>query len=259
MQPAIVMPMHDPDGLLFPHLVAVTPALEGAFACAYMNLTAVTIERQPAWTEWLWSRPFFRITACDDGQGAGEQFAQLYRETAAACPPDQVLHLGFVDRVAYALGSEHRHSFLADVLPVMAGETPLLYHRSAAAWETHPANYRMFEGMVTASGAVLLDGRELDFAWCYLIITAGRLGALMPQVTRPDLSMLAEMVLGLHDKLTVREADWLAWEDPYLLGRDAAELKREREASADEVRKRLAYVIPMLQVLTDFAATDGRA
>lgn len=256
MRPALVMPMHDPDGFLFPHLAAVTPALEGAFACAYMNLTAVTIKRQPEWAMWLEGQPFFCLTRCDDGQ-VGEQFAQLYRDAAAACPPEQVLHLGFVDRVAYALGSEHRGSFLTDVLAIGADVTPVLYHRSAAAWETHPANYRMFERMVTATGAALLGGRELDFAWCYMVITAGRLRALMPGVTRPDLSMLAEMVLGLEDELRVREVDWLAWEDPFLLGRDSVELKREREASSADVRKRLGYVVPMLQVLADFAATDG--
>jgi hypothetical protein len=245
--------MHDPDGILFPHLKDATPFLRQAFARGYVNLTAVTIERQPEWCAWLRSQSLFRITVCDDTH-VGGQFAQLYRDAAAACPPNQVLHLGFVDRVAYALGSELREPFLVDVLAIRAGDTPLLYQRSAAAWETHPANYRMMEAMVTAAGAALLGGRVFDFAWCYLAITAGRLRSLMPGVTRPDLSMLAEMVLGLRDELRVREADWLAWEDPFILGREADALKREREGSPDEVRKRLGYVIPMLQVLAD----DGR-
>ena len=89
-----------------------------------------------------------------------------------------------------------------------------------------------------------------------MTLSAGRLARLMPGVTRSDMSMLAEMVLGLRDELQVVEVDWLAWEDPYLLGRDAAELRREREASPGEMRKRLGYVIPMLQVLAEFGATD---
>jgi hypothetical protein len=44
--------------------------------------------------------------------------------------------------------------------------------------------------------------------------------------------------------------DWLAWEDPFILQRDAAELKREREQSLDETNKRLKYVLPMLETLT---------
>ena len=249
MRPAIVMPMHDPNGILFPHLRDATPFLRGAFARGYINVTAATVERQPAWAAWLDGEPFFSVTGRGDAARPGEQFAELYRHAATVCPPAQVLHLGFVDRVVYALSSEFRQAYLDDVDALKPAETPALYHRSSAAWETHPANYRMMEGMVTAVGAALLGGRSFDFAWCYMAITAGRLARLMPSITRPDLSMLAEMVLGLHRELHIHEADWLAWEDPFLLKRDAAELKREREGSADEMRRRLAYVIPMLSVL----------
>jgi hypothetical protein len=248
------MPMHDPDGVLFPHLQGATRFLKQKFARGYLSMTAVTLEQQPGWAAWLDAEPFYSsVTDGSDASRPGNQFAQLYRQAAAVCPPEQVLHLGFVDRVAFAACGPFRAAYLADALAVRADDTPLLYHRSAAAWATHPDNYRMMEGMITAAGEALL-GRSFDFAWCYMAITADRLGRLMPAVTRPDMSMLAEMVLGLRNELRVREVDWLAWEDPHLLGRDAAELKREREASADEVRKRLGYVIPMLQVL---AAHDG--
>lgn len=250
MQPAIVMPMHDPEGALFPHLQAATRLLKRTFAHCYLSVTAVTLERQPAWAAWLDVEPFFCVTSGSDAARPGDQFAELYRHTAAICPPDQVLQLGFVDRVCYALGSNHAQAYLEDVSDIEMTQTPLLYHRSAAAWATHPDKYRLMEGLVTAAGEALL-GRSLDFAWCYMAITAERLGRLMPAVTRSDMSMLAEMVLGLRHELYVREVDWLAWEDPFLLGRDAAELKREREMSADEVRKRLGYVIPMLQVLAE--------
>jgi hypothetical protein len=253
MRPAIVMPMHDPDGVLFPHLKCVSGLLKQKFARGYLNVTAVTLQRQPAWVAWLDAEPFFSVTGGGDATRPGDQFAALYRHAAAVCPPDQVLQLGFVDRVCYALGSNHAQTYLEDVSDIAMSQTPLLYHRSAAAWATHPDKYRLMEGLVTVAGEALL-GRSLDFAWCYMAITAERLGRLMPAVTRSDMSMLAEMVLGLRDELYVREVDWLAWEDPFLLGRDAAELKREREMSADEVRKRLGYVIPMLQVLV---AHDG--
>jgi len=257
MRPAIVMPMHDPDGILFPHLGATTPFLKEVFDCAFINLTAVTFERQPEQCDRLRRDPFFRVARCEKGAPPGKQFAQLYRDAASACPPEQALHLGFVDRVVYALGSEHRETFLAEVYGVHAADTPVLYHRSPAAWETHPDTYRRLEGIVTAVGETLLGGRSFDFAWCYMALKAGRLAALMPTIKRSDMSMLAEMVVGLQDQLRVREADWLAWEDPYILGRDGAELKRERETSAADVRKRLGYVIPMLQVLAEWQAADG--
>ena len=61
--------------------------------------------------------------------------------------------------------------------------------------------------------------------------------------------MLGEMVLLLLDLLSTKEVDWLAWEDPFILGRDPQELKVERENSIGETRKRLAYVIPTLALL----------
>jgi hypothetical protein len=255
MRPAIVMPMHDPDGVLFPHLMRAVPFLRQTFAKAYLNVTAVTMARQPAWAAWLAGEPFFELTSGSDATRPGDQFAQLYRHAAEVSPPAQMLHLGFVDRVVFALGSHFRQGYLDEVNCVTAAETPLLYHRSQAAWATHPDTYRMLESTLTTVGETLL-GRRLDFAWCYMAITAGRLRQLMPLITRSDMSMLAEMVLGLREELQVREVDWLAWEDPYLLGRDAAALKRERETSASDMRKRLGYVIPMLQVLAEY---DERA
>jgi hypothetical protein len=45
------------------------------------------------------------------------------------------------------------------------------------------------------------------------------------------------------------EVDWLAWEDPFGLGADPKALKATRESSLEETHKRLAYVIPMLELL----------
>jgi hypothetical protein len=44
--------------------------------------------------------------------------------------------------------------------------------------------------------------------------------------------------------------DWLAWEDPFLLGQDPDVLKHERENSLTETNKRLNYVLPMVETLT---------
>ena len=65
--------------------------------------------------------------------------------------------------------------------------------------------------------------------------------------------MVAEMILHVQADVKTREVDWLAWEDPFILGRDAGELKREREDSLAETQKRLSYVLPMVELLTKFA------
>jgi hypothetical protein len=90
-------------------------------------------------------------------------------------------------------------------------------------------------------------------------VGAGQLREIMPQVRNPDLSMLAEMVLLLRGTLRTQEVDWLAWEDPFIEARPADALKREREASRAELRKRLGYVIPSLQLLWAAARADGRS
>ena len=42
MQPAIVMPMHDPSGLMFPQLQAVLPDLKRLFAHAFVSVAPAT-------------------------------------------------------------------------------------------------------------------------------------------------------------------------------------------------------------------------
>jgi hypothetical protein len=72
------------------------------------------------------------------------------------------------------------------------------------------------------------------------------------------LSMVAEMIFYLQDDLHTRDVDWLAWEDPFILSRDAAELKREREKSLEETQKRLSYVLPMLETLIRLSQVEAK-
>lgn len=65
-----------------------------------------------------------------------------------------------------------------------------------------------------------------------------------------------EMILHIQDDAKTREVDWLAWEDPFILGRDAGELKQERENSLAETQKRLSYVLPMVELLTEFVMNE---
>lgn len=247
-RPIVVMPMHDPTGVLFAHLQRILPQLSDLCAGAFIGVTAATAVAQPGWTAWLAADPFLRSIMHAPGLPVGDQFRELYTSAAAAYPPDAILHLCFVDRLAFALGTDHRPTFGADMGAVTPERTPLLFLRSAQAWATHPANYRELEGLLTTAGR-LLFGESLDFAWCHLAAQAGLLREIMPHVRNSDLSMLAEMTLLLRATLHTQEVDWLAWEDPFVAAQPADALKREREASRLELRKRLAYVVPSLQLL----------
>jgi hypothetical protein len=252
-RPAVVLPVHDPTGQLLPHVQAVLPDLRGLFERAFVSVTRRTAEDQPAWIQWLAGERLFQPTTVAAAGPIGHQFRALYRAAALACQPERVLHLCFPDRLAFALRTGHRAQFIEDVEGLKACDIPLLFQRSEVAWRSHPANYREIEGMATRAGELLL-GRRLDLTWCHLAVSARELGAISQDLQAPDLSLLAEIVLALPEGPRTREVDWLAWEDPFIAGCDPRVLRKEREASLDETRRRLSYVIPAIQLVLARAA-----
>jgi len=256
MQPALAFPFSDPDGRMFAHLQAILPNLKGHFEHAYICPPLATWGHVDHMRQ-LQADNFFTIFRVDREMQLGEHFAYLYQRAAEAAHPDQIIHLCFVDRLAFALEGTYRSSFLSDIDSLSADDLPLIFQRSQIAWETHPQNYRELEGMVTRVGQYLFS-RELDYAWCHIVVRAGQLGEIMPQVKNPDLSMVAEMIFYLQDKIRTREVDWLAWEDPFILSQDPTGLKRERENSPEETKKRLRYVLPMIDTLVRLSANGRR-
>ncbi len=248
--PILVMPLHDPDEVILPHLIACTPTLKSAFASVIINLSTETVIANIEETEILEADSFFRTRISSAEIPVGEQFAELYRFAADFFPAEQVLHLAFPDRIAFALQPEQRQMFGADLRTIRPERLPLLFMRSRAAWDTHPRHYYELETMLTRVGEMLFQ-QTLDFAWCHLVIQAHLLKSIMPQVKRKDMSMLAEMIVLLRDHLYTQEVDWLAWEDAFIYGRAAAEMKTEREASTEDLLKRLGYITPMLEVLRE--------
>jgi hypothetical protein len=255
VQPAIVIPLHDPQGQVLPHLYRLTPVLRHAFAGAFASLTHETQAQQPSWIDRLEDTGFYHLAVQRPDASLGERFRALYAGAAARCDPDQPLHLCFPDRVAFALAGAHREPFLRDLRASEAAALPLLYQRSPAAWRTHPDNYRQIEAMATRAGALLV-GRSLDWTWCHLAVRAAQLRAVLPALAQDEISVLGELLLALLRagyEVERRDVDWLAWEDPFIVGRPDGALRREREASLAETRKRLAYVIPTLELLSRHA------
>lgn len=242
----IVLPIHDPGGILFPWLERVAPDLKTLFARAFVSLSPATPARQPGWVDWLRADPFFTVNFNQPGTLPGEHFMAGYRSAFGQVAPETMVHLVDVDRIAYALLNGYREVFLADVAWASAQQQPVLFERSAAAWATYPANYRELEHMLIRVGE-LIFGRYLDFAWSYLAARASLLAQVLPQVTSRDFGILVELVLLLEDRLLTREVDWLAWEDPFILGREADELRRQRDSSREETLKRLRGLLPFFQ------------
>jgi hypothetical protein len=256
MKPALVFPFNDPDGIFFSHLQSILPDLKRHFERAYICPPLSTRQRVEQLRQ-LQADDFFTIFPVDRELRIGEYFAYLYQCAANTAHPDQPLHLCYIDRLAFALEGYYRQSFLADVDSLAVADLPLIFQRSEAAWETHPQNYRDIEGTVTIIGRHLF-GRELDYAWCHIVVRAGQLREIMPFVKNPDLSMVAEIIYYLQDNVQTRDVDWLAWEDPFIISRDAAELKVERENSLEETHKRLSYVSPMIETLRTLSRSEEK-
>ena len=255
MKPVIAFPFDDPQGTMFHHLQVILPDLKEHFEHAYL-CPPLSTWKHTEHMQQLQADDFFTLFPVDREMQIGEHFAFLYRHAADAARPDQIVHLCYLDRMAFALEGKYRDSFLADIKALSSGDVPLVFQRSQMAWETHPQNYRELEGTVTTVGLNLF-GRELDYAWCHLAVHAEELRAIMTRVKNPDLSMVAEMIFYLQNNIQTRDVDWLAWEDPFLLSRDPLELKHERENSLAETNKRLRYVLPMMETLTRLS-TNGR-
>jgi hypothetical protein len=256
MKPALAFPYTDPDGTMLPHLRTILPDLkshfEHAYVCSPPSSLQLLRQNDPILVD-----DFFTVYPVDSQALIGEHFAYLYQRAAYEADPQQILHLCYPDRVAFALEGGYRQAFLEDIDSLTPDDLPLIFQRSQYAWETHPQNYRQLEGVVTTVGKNLF-GRELDYGWCHIVIQAKQLREVMPLVKNPDLSMVAEMVFYMQDTVKTRDVDWLAWEDPFILGRDAAELKHEREQSLEETNKRLKYVLPMLETLTRLSRNGRR-
>jgi len=248
MKPVLVMPCHDPEGVMFPHLDAIMPQLTPLFQRVILGVTPITLMSQPAAIYKLEADPFLDVFHHEPDLSVGEQFHALYAHAATVCDPSQLLHLCFSDRLAFTLQSEHREAFLHDIQSVTMADTPRVFVRSEKAWQTHPQNYREIEGMATRVGEWLF-GKTLDFAWCHLVLPSGTLAKILPDVKNPDISMLCEIMLRVRHTITVKPVDWLAWEDPFFAGGDPAALKAQRESSLLETQKRLAYILTTLQLL----------
>jgi hypothetical protein len=248
MKPAISLPFNDPDGTMFHHLQVILPDLKEHFERAYL-CPSLSTQKHVEHMRQLAADDFFVIFPIDRELDIGEQFRYLYQRSAEAAHPEQIIHLCFLDRLAFALETEYRDAFLADIDSLSASDMPIVFQRSEIAWETHPQNYRQIEGIVTTVGRNLF-GRELDYAWCHMAVAARQLREIMALVRHPGISMVGEVIYHMQADVKTRDVDWLAWEDPFMLSQDAAELKRERENSLAETNKRLNYVLPMIEMLT---------
>ncbi len=250
---AALLAGHDPGGGTLRALQKCTPALKKLFQTTCLSLTTPTLESQPELCAFFREDEYFQVFVPDHipvgNHTVGKQFRSLYRWSLERLPQDMLVHLAFPDRVSFALLTSHAGAFSESISSLQPAHTPLIFHRSEAAWVTHPATYSRLEQMVSQAGEMLL-GKWLDFAWAHIAVQADRLSQALEQTHRDDWSFVAELVLRLEPGVQTMDVDWLAWEDPFILGVDADQLRQERENDPAETRFRMSYVVAMLELLS---------
>jgi len=231
---------------MLPYLWRLDAWLKTHFSNAYLGLSHPTQLNQPQAVERLQSDPFYRLTFNEPGSGPGQHYRSVYQSALDQSSPERRLHLCDFDRPVFALSTGYRQAYLDDLAWVNAQSKPVLFQRTSAAWATYPDNYRLIEGLVTRVGE-LLYGQTYDFGWSYLVLQAADLAWVLPQLNSLDFGVLIEVLLLLRPCLVTRQVDWLAWEDPFILGRDADELRAERSQSHAETVKRLRGLLPFFR------------
>lgn len=249
--PSLVLPYHDPDAIVYPHLQSVRDELASLFDRAYISISPRTQAEQPAMIEALSHDRFFVVNFNEPDSLVGDHYLAGMRSALADTTPDAVLTICDIDRVAYALHTDLREAFLSDLRATYATRTPILFQRSPRAWQTYPANYREIESWAIRAGEMIF-GRRIDFAWSYFVIPARDLAAALPHIHHRDFRILVEIILQVLPTLQTREVDWLTWEDPYILGIDADTLRRRRESDPAETQKRLRGLTPLMQPLIEY-------
>ncbi len=246
--PVIVSPFHDPSGLLFEHLRSMTPALKQNFGRVYLSISPPTEQRQTENLAWVQADPFFAVNFNRPETLPGDHYLGGYRHAVEACASDRIFHLCDLDRIAFALNTSHREAYLADVqfANAKARHAPVLFQRSEQAWSTYPQIYRQIEDLIIQVGEILFS-ETYEFAWSYMVMRAGQLKTLLPKIKSHDFGILIEVVLMLREQLVRKPVDWLAWEDPYIFGRDPDEMRRARDNSKEETYKRLRGMLPFFE------------
>jgi hypothetical protein len=246
----IVLPFHDPNGILYPFLQAVTPQLKQLFQNAFISVSPSTQVRQPELIDNLQKDPFFVVNINPPGSLVGDHYKSGYQNAVENVNPESILHLCDIDKVAYVLLSDHRNRFLTDIEWANREQSPILFQRSEVAWHTYPSNYRASESLFIQAGEILFH-RYLDFAWSHLVVQAKVLQSMLPQIKSHDFGILIEMVFYLEKELQTKDVDWLAWEDPFIYKKDAGQLQAERECSVEETFKRLRGAIQFFPFILD--------
>lgn len=246
---SIVFPLHDPKNIETPFIKQLLPTLKTKFRKVFVSVTYKTEIENPSAVEFLKCDNLFSINFNENLSLPGDHHRTGFENAVKNSEPGEILHLCYPDRLVYAI-SLFEEQYFSDLSEAEQSSNPTLFLRSKKAWETHPTTYYALEKTLSDLGNTLFN-QFIDFAWCHLTLTADKLKQALPAVTAHDFVATAQLALFLRKSLNTKSVDWLSWEDPFILNKNAEELKLEREQSSEDIEKRLAYVTPAMKFLID--------
>lgn len=256
----LTFPYYDPQGVYNAVFRRQLDTLHSTFDAIYISAIPPTSRDNAAFVRYLENQGC-AVYHNPPGTSFGAPSREALRFILEGHPAPPSIFFGFLDRMLFALETQWRRPFLQD-LQAHAAARFLVFERSPAAWETHPANYRELEHMVSRA-LELLSGRFIELAPGGFILSPAVARLLLQQSTSESVTIWGEWVLLAIKNdvpVTTLQVDWLAWEDPFWEGVPPATLKRSRETSPGETLKRIRWNAPLMLMLAEqrFAETWTR-
>lgn len=252
----LAFPYHDPQGACNAALRRHLDRLKSFFEVICVGATPPTIAHNASFVADLRAAGCLIAengpeTTIGDHSRSALRLA-LDRAAVEHAAAEQPIAFLFLDRFLYAMETEHREPFLAD-LARYQDQACLVFERTPAAWQTHPVNYKEVEGMTTRLGE-LLFGSTVDWCPCALILSAPIALGIVEQSVNSTYAVWAEWLLLAARQgapIASTEVDWLAWEDPFWSQTEVEELKRAQENDPLQVVKRIQMHAPIALLMAE--------
>jgi len=247
----LTMPYYDPQGIHNRVFRRQLDMLQSLFNHIFIAEIWPTARDNTAFLAYLADRGC-HVSAGAPSAPFGLPALEALRRACEDEASSEPIFYGFLDRLLFSLESPWRQELLSDVSRHAAAAC-VVFQRSAAAWATHPDNYRESEQMVSRM-LQWLCGRAIELSPGAFIFSRQTAQTLAGQSTCRTPAIWGEWVLlALKNGIPIDTpaVDWLAWEDPFWEQADPAQLKRAREGSRDETIKRIQWNAPLMAMLAE--------
>jgi hypothetical protein len=247
----LASPYHDPEGVYNAALSRHLGRLQTAFSTICLGATPPTLARNSSYVAELRAAGCY-IAENDPQTSIGDHSRSALRLAVQHARDSQPIAFLFLDRFLFALETEHKEQFLAD-LDRYRGHRCMVFERSPSAWATHPANYKEVEGMTSRLGE-LLFGSYVDWCPTALIFDAPVAQYIARGSRQPAYAVWAEWLLLASEQgetIATTEVDWLGWETPFWEGVDAEAMKHAQERDPLEIVKRIQMHAPIALLMAE--------